>query len=414
MASAWSWWSRLGAMLLVGVLAGCASSSHYASYRGLRTSPGHYYPPPGPPDDPWGPYVDQASARFGVPPAWIRAVMRQESGGHEQVISSAGAMGLMQVMPQTYAELRDQYALGNDPFEPHDNIMAGAAYIREMYDRYGAPGFLAAYNAGPNRLDQYLSNGTPLPDETVSYVASIAPRLNGSATMSGPLSVYAGTGGGVQYAAASPSPTLVSLPASPGGSACDPDAAYDPDQPCAPAAAAVAVATAPAVPTQSVLYQPAAPPVPTQTQSVLYQPPAYQAPAYQTPAYQAPAYQPPAYQAPARPAAAALVSPPRSPAPLIAAADVTVAGLGAAGTWGIQVGAFQSPELARAATSGARSELPGLLASAQPSFPLTEPFGTTRLYRARLTNLSAQAAAEACSHLQQLAQACIVVQPDRS
>jgi soluble lytic murein transglycosylase-like protein len=79
-----------------------------------------------------------------VPEQWIREVMRQESDGQEQVVSSAGAMGLMQIMPDTFDELRQRYTLGGDPFEPHDNIMAGAAYIREMYDRYGAPGFLAA------------------------------------------------------------------------------------------------------------------------------------------------------------------------------------------------------------------------------------------------------------------------------
>ena len=82
--------------------------------------------------------------------------MRQESDGQEQAVSSAGAMGLMQVMPDTYDDLRQRHPLGSDPFEPHDNIMAGAAYIREMHDRYGAPGFLAAYNAGPLRLDGYL------------------------------------------------------------------------------------------------------------------------------------------------------------------------------------------------------------------------------------------------------------------
>ena len=115
-----------------------------------------------------------------MPEQWIREVMRQESDGQEQAVSSAGAMGLMQIMPDTFDELRQRHALGNDPFEPRDNIMAGAAYIREMYDRYGAPGFLAAYNAGPSRLDGYLGGGDSLPDETVNYVASIAPRLGGS------------------------------------------------------------------------------------------------------------------------------------------------------------------------------------------------------------------------------------------
>ena len=88
-------------------------------------------------------------------------------------------MGLMQVMPETYDELRARYSLGDDPFDPHDNILAGAAYLREMYDIYGSPGFLAAYNAGPHRLDDYLSNNRPLPDETRRYVAMIGPNIVG-------------------------------------------------------------------------------------------------------------------------------------------------------------------------------------------------------------------------------------------
>jgi hypothetical protein len=113
--------------------------------------------------------------------------MRQESGGSlyrggRLITSSAGAMGLMQVMPGTYAELRARYSyLGADPFDPHDNIMAGVAYMREMYDMYGSPGFLAAYNAGPNRLDDYLANQRALPDETRHYVAVIGPSLGTAA-----------------------------------------------------------------------------------------------------------------------------------------------------------------------------------------------------------------------------------------
>ena len=88
-------------------------------------------------------------------------------------------MGLMQVMPQTYEELRDRYSLGDDPYDPRDNILAGTAYLREMYDIYGSPGFLAAYNAGPRRLDDYLSNNRSLPDETRRYVAMIGPNIVG-------------------------------------------------------------------------------------------------------------------------------------------------------------------------------------------------------------------------------------------
>ena len=140
------------------------------------------YKTPGPPSDPWGPYVTEASQRFDVPERWIREVMRVESGGNlyqqgRLITSWAGAMGLMQVMPETYDELRARYDLGDDPYDPHNNILAGAAYMREMYDIYGSPGFLAAYNAGPKRLDDYLSNTRGLPAETRRYVAMIGPYI---------------------------------------------------------------------------------------------------------------------------------------------------------------------------------------------------------------------------------------------
>ena len=192
-------------LALLCFLGACSSGYGPTAHRHGRAyaGPTRYYPPPGTPEDPWGPYIREASERYGVPEQWIREVMRQESDGQEQVVSSAGAMGLMQIMPDTFDELRQRHALGGDPFEPHDNIMAGAAYIREMYDRYGAPGFLAAYNAGPYRLEGYLSGSDSLPNETVNYVASIAPRLGGSVHMSGPLAVYA-QGGNVVRAPAVP------------------------------------------------------------------------------------------------------------------------------------------------------------------------------------------------------------------
>src|ERR1700747_1763750 len=122
--------------------------------------PTHYYPPPGPSEDPWGPYIREAAARFRVPGHWVRAVMHQESGGEQQATSSGGAMGLMQVMPATYEELRARYQLGDDPYDPHNSILAGTAYIREMYDRFGSPGFLAAYNAGPDRGESLPAGGS--------------------------------------------------------------------------------------------------------------------------------------------------------------------------------------------------------------------------------------------------------------
>lgn len=124
--------------------------------------------------DPYGAYIAEASQRFGIPTAWIRAVMRTESAGNPRAVSSAGAMGLMQIMPRTWDELRADLTLGDDPFVPRNNILAGTAYLRQMYDRYGSPGFLAAYNAGPGRYDEHLA-GRPLPVETQVYVTALAP-----------------------------------------------------------------------------------------------------------------------------------------------------------------------------------------------------------------------------------------------
>ena len=139
--------------------------------------------------DPYGPYIAEAAQRFGVPEAWIRAVMRVESAGDVRAISSAGAMGLMQIMPATWAELRVRHRLGGNPYDPRDNILAGAAYLREMHDRYGSPGFLAAYNAGPGRYEEYLA-GRPLPAETRAYVATLASIVGGG-ELTGPVTVAA-------------------------------------------------------------------------------------------------------------------------------------------------------------------------------------------------------------------------------
>ncbi len=114
--------------------------------------------------DPNAQNVAEASLRFGIPEHWIRAVMRVESAGDLRAVSSAGAMGLMQIMPKTWNELRRRYGLGHDPWQPRANILAGAAYLREMHDRYGnIAAMLAAYNAGPGRYDEYLSDGRNLP-----------------------------------------------------------------------------------------------------------------------------------------------------------------------------------------------------------------------------------------------------------
>ena len=123
-------------------------------------------------------HVAEASQRFGLPESWIYAVMRTESAGRVGAVSSAGAMGLMQLMPGTWARQRARFGLGSDPFDPRDNIMAGTSYLREMYDSYGATGMLAAYNAGPGRYEDWRNRGRPLPAETRAYVAKIAPELH--------------------------------------------------------------------------------------------------------------------------------------------------------------------------------------------------------------------------------------------
>jgi soluble lytic murein transglycosylase-like protein len=128
----------------------------------------------------WPPYIAEASARFGVPAAWIERVMHAESGGRTQlngrpIRSSAGAMGLMQLMPGTWLDMRARLGLGTNPDDPRDNILAGTLYLRLMYDRFGYPGLFAAYNAGPRRYADYLAGRAKLPSETVGYLASVAP-----------------------------------------------------------------------------------------------------------------------------------------------------------------------------------------------------------------------------------------------
>lgn len=128
---------------------------------------------------PFDAYVTEAATRASIPPAWITAVMRAESQGDASAVSPRGAMGLMQIMPDTWRELRAALNLGADPYEPHDNITAGAAYLRWLHDRYGDAGFLAAYNAGPGRYEQLLTAGKMLPDETKKYVSRVIRLLRG-------------------------------------------------------------------------------------------------------------------------------------------------------------------------------------------------------------------------------------------
>jgi soluble lytic murein transglycosylase-like protein len=129
--------------------------------------------------DPLAGFVAEAAQRFAIPERWIRAVIAIESAAAAQAVSPKGAMGLMQIMPETWSALRQRYGLGADPFDPHDNIIAGTAYLRELCDRYGVPGCLAAYNSGPARYDEHLMTGRPLPAETQAYLAVLTPVVVG-------------------------------------------------------------------------------------------------------------------------------------------------------------------------------------------------------------------------------------------
>ena len=454
---------------MLGLLAACAGTPNRpeipvaqetARYQAHARS---YYAPPGPPDDPWGPYIQEASKRYDVPDAWIRAVIGRESGGQqfrngELTTSPVGAMGLMQLMAPTYDDLRSQYGLGTDAFEPHDNIMAGTAYIRQMYDIYGAPGFLAAYNTGPGRLDDFLTKNRSLPRETRQYVAIIGPQIAGiwpNNRSQADLMVASHAGGSdAQYASAQSSDETSSVRTAWSRRS---DLNQDADQPVqvaeAPAAGAggaapaytrawdslpaarpvqLAAATtdagsvraawaarsggtpAPVADTAPVVVASAEPspqswtPAPTPMQ--LMEPVA-------EPAAAAPATVRAAAAAPARYAAATeaahrsrfhLIRPAMAePAPLLRDAGRS----GGPRTWSIQVGAFGTPAQASQAAGAAQSHAPSLY-RARAEIAGIRQGRSAKVYRARLTGLSRSDALQACERLSHGRSDCMVVSPD--
>ena len=139
----------------------------------------------------WYPLITEASRRFNVPQPWIRAVLVTESGGrtmageNQPLVSSAGAMGLMQLMPDTYNDMRARYRLGADPQDPHDDVFAGAAFLRRLFLTYGYPAMFAAYNDGPGNLEDRLLRGDLLPEETRRYAADITKALAGGIGLHG-------------------------------------------------------------------------------------------------------------------------------------------------------------------------------------------------------------------------------------
>ncbi len=362
-------------LVAVGMLAACSSGSRThvsrtsADYAARANGD---YTPPGPPEDPWGPYISKASARFDVPERWIREVMRVESGGRmyqagKLTTSHAGAMGLMQVMPGTYEELRLRHALGEDPYHPHDNILAGTAYIREMYDLYGSPGFLAAYNAGPRRFEDYAIRNRGLPTETRRYVAKIAPYIadhrparESDAAVLAMYQIPDNIPEGPRYPRGRQPAPIALAQATPSRSAARADTAVTATNLPPPGATARPAVVA--------MTSPPAPPPASRGFSLI-----------------APAV---AGSLPARPQAVAAST----------------------GQWAVQVGAFASDRLARAAAESARGKAPEL-ARARPAVGAVRQ-GSGTLYRARLGGLSREAAMQACEKLSRARGACIVLSPD--
>jgi Transglycosylase SLT domain/SPOR domain len=327
------------------------------------------YVAPGSSSDPWGPYISEAAQRFDVPERWIREVMRVESGGKmyqegRLITSWAGAMGLMQVMPETYDELRARYDLGDDAYDPHNNVLAGAAYIREMYDIYGSPGFLAAYNAGPKRLDDYLSNTRGLPDETRRYVAMIGPYVVDShpvnrspaedyAMNALPIDIPPGTryGRAVQVASRSPAGRRSASRGS----------------------TQVAQLAEPRRTAGRSSVQPAA------------------APQAETPRRGRGGFQ-------------LISSAVAEPLPLHHGGAMS-------GGWAVQVGAFGNESQAHAAAGVAKQRAHEPLGAARPTV-VSVSQGRAKLWRARLTGLSRNSAVEACEKLNRSRTGCIVLSPD--
>ncbi len=454
----------LGSVVLLPLLAACAGTptrpdipvaQEAAQYRAHARS---YYAPPGPADDPWGPYIQEASNKFDVPDAWIRAVIGRESGGQQfrngtLTTSPVGAMGLMQLMAPTYDDLRAQYSLGGDAFEPHDNIMAGTAYIRQMYEIYGAPGFLAAYNTGPGRLDDFLTRNRPLPRETRQYVAIIGPQIAGiwprnrSQT---DLLVASRTGSDVADPAAQSSgetrsvrmawtsrrdldqardadqPVQVAEAPSSGGGAAPsytrawnslpaarPMAAAPAEPVSAPATESVRAAWAsrnvapPAAEAPPVAVAEAAPeqdwtPAPTALQQAVV--PVATAP---QPAFHATRLAASAPSTPARHQRFMLIrSAMAEPAPLL-----RDAGRGGVRNWSVQVGAFGTEAQANQAAGAAQSHAPNLFHARAEIAGIRQGRGA-RIYRARLTGLSRGEALQACERLRGGRSECMVVSPD--
>ena len=126
--------------------------------------------------------ITRAAERFVLPRAWICAVIEVESGGHQRldgvpIVSARGAMGLMQLMPKTFAAMARRYHLPNAPFTARENILAGAGYLHRCYLRFGFPLLFSAYAAGPERVEKFIIHGEPLPRSARDYTLHILHSL---------------------------------------------------------------------------------------------------------------------------------------------------------------------------------------------------------------------------------------------
>lgn len=387
-------WRGRRAQLVLGcaglaLLSGCAGGNRLAqngySLEYYRTHAAGNYNPPGPPSDPWGPYINIAANRFDVPPIWIRQVMRVESGGHEYldgqlIVSAAGAMGLMQLEPATYQEIASRYGLGQDPFNPYDNIMAGTAYIHEMYQIYGSPGFLAAYNAGPGRLDSYMNYHTPLPGETINYVAMIAPNIQGYYPV---------------HRSQADQLALNTQPMSEAPGLLPPG--FSPDAPVPQ------MQRNPLAPVQVASIAP-----PAVQMSSVYTPAPVRAAAIPAPMPEPP---PPPVPRPSFSIIPAAMADTTQPARRMPAAPDYISAPHHASGWAIQVGAYDTSSNARAALGMAELSAVQMLINGHPMVMSVVTAGHVE-YRARVVDLPHDDAVNACTRLSTGPTGCMVLPPE--
>lgn len=145
-------------------------------FEGFRTT---HIVVPTPTLTPYDPLIEQYATRSDVPVALVRAVVSVESGSNPTARSSAGAMGLMQLMPETATELGV-----TDPYDPADNLRGGITYLKQLLDQYGGNEeiALAAYNAGPGAVERYGNRVPPFP-ETRDYVRRVRSAADAAARL---------------------------------------------------------------------------------------------------------------------------------------------------------------------------------------------------------------------------------------